>query len=161
MPVIDVLEKPLVHDYIAEGKAKGIDLSDCNFVDFVASNPEQTKGSLAFLKKMMEQQQAHGTMAKKCKKDSSGEFEEAVVKPVEAKPAGPVEKPPGNPPEPECMGGMCAPGACFYMTCDQTEVERAKLWEEYAKQDPVGYHKEVQRFRAEQAALAAADSDGE
>ena len=71
--MIDYQEKPLVGSYIAEGKAKGIDLSGCNFVDFVSSNPEQTKGSLEFVKKMMKQQADHGAMGKKCKKDPSGD----------------------------------------------------------------------------------------
>jgi hypothetical protein len=152
--LIDYQEKPLVGSYIAEGKAKGIDLSGCNFVDFVSSNPEQTKGSLEFVKKMMKQQADHGAMGKKCKKDPSGEFKEAVVQPVEAKPAGPVQKPPGDPPGPDCCNaGWCAPGICCFTTCDPNEVARAELWKEYAKQDPEGYHKEVERVKADAQAV--------
>jgi len=66
VPVVDGLEKLMIGEYIKEGKAKGIDLSDCNFVDFNKSHPAMIKGSLNMLRTVLESQKKKGTSAKMC-----------------------------------------------------------------------------------------------
>ena len=81
VPVIVGVEKPLISTYIAEGKAKGIDLADCQFVDFNNSHPSMTEGSMAFLNEVMKKQLTRGTAIRQCTPDPAGEFREKVNKP--------------------------------------------------------------------------------
>ena len=57
--------------FIAEGKAKGIDLSGCNFIDFNNSNPIMTEGSIKWLQTQMKVATPKGKL---CTPDPSGEF---------------------------------------------------------------------------------------